>query len=61
MTQDDEDRRLSEMTSPAITAAFLNSFAQTVYQRDPEQPIGRIREGAAFCCDVIAAPERAAG
>jgi hypothetical protein len=46
-----KDRRLSEMTSPAIAAAFLNSFAQTVYQRDPEQPIGRIREGAAFCCD----------
>ena len=39
------------MTSPAIVAAFLNSFAQTVCEGDPEQPIGRIREGAAVCCD----------
>jgi hypothetical protein len=63
------------MTSSAIAAAFLNSFAQTVCEDDPEQPIGRIREGAAVCCDdnsiklplshyivpVIAAPGPAAG
>jgi hypothetical protein len=46
-----EDRRLSEMTSPAIAAAFLDSFAQTACEGDPERPIGIIREGAAFCCD----------
>ena len=46
MILDNEDRRLSEMTGPAIADALLNSFAQPVCESGPIEPIGKfLKEG----------------